>query len=107
MQNDGLIGIYIVFWAKPDKLEELVAAVSVMIKQVATETGTLIYGIHRVEGERLGVSVYELYTNSDALQVHSNSEELRVLRAKVGGLVASPPERHVFRPLPNGKGLPF
>lgn len=101
------VGLYITFWAQPGKIDALTEAVTAMIPTAADETGTLVYGMHHIDGPRQGVSVYEIYKDAAAQAVHGASSALAELRGKLGELIDGAPERHALRPISNGKGLPF
>jgi quinol monooxygenase YgiN len=101
------VGLYITFWAAPGKADELLNAVRTMLDVVKDEVGTLAYGFHTVSGEREGVSVYEIYANAEAQQVHGESSAIATLKARLPHLLAAPPERHKITPVAGSKGLPF
>ena len=102
-----MVGIYITFWAKPGKIDDLVAALQAMAPTAAEESGTLVYGFHRVTGELEGVSAYEIYTDAKAQQVHLGSVAVERLMAALPDILGAAPERFDLVPLAGGKGLPF
>ena len=101
------VGLYITFWAAPGKIDALIAALAPMVDSVASEAGTLAYGMHRVSGALEGVSVYEIYADADAQAHHGASESIDALKAKLPGLLGAPPERFALSPIAGTKGLPF
>ena len=101
------IGLYITFWAAPGKIDALVEALQPMLAEVAGETGTLAYGLHRVSGDLEGVSVYEIYADAEAQALHGRSERIEALKSKLPGLLGAAPERYALTPIGGAKGLPF
>jgi len=102
------VGLFIVFWAAPGKLDALLEAVSTMMAAVRLESGTLAYGFHRVSGERgEGVAVYELYESPEAQRIHGESAAINALRPRLAELIGAAPERYQLGPVSGSKGLPF
>jgi quinol monooxygenase YgiN len=101
------VGLYITFWAAQGKADALLEEVRSMLDIVRAEAGTLVYGFHKVSGEREGVSVYEIYANAEAQRIHGESAAIRVLRSRLSSLLAAPPERYQITPVAGSKGLPF
>lgn len=101
------VGLYITFWAAHGKIDALIEALGPMIHAVASEAGTLAYGMHRVSGALEGVSVYEIYADADAQAHHGASESIDALKAKLPDLLGAPPERFALSPIASAKGLPF
>jgi len=91
---------------QPGKADEGIAALETMLLVVANEPGTLVYSFHRDAGDENTVWVFELYTDGDALAVHSGSEELKALFGAIGGWFAEPPMMVMTTPIGTAKGLP-
>lgn len=100
------VGIYITFWAKPGRIDDLVEAMQALAPIAAEEPGTLVYAFHRVSGALEGVSAYELYADAEAQQAHIASAAVGRFRAVLPDLLGAPPERQNFIPLAGAKGLP-
>ena len=89
---------------KPGKRDELVAAFGPMIDAVNEEVGTEIY-ILNLDNEDENLSwVYELYTDADAMGVHSGSDAMKALFGALGDLIDGAPELIMTTPV-TGKGL--
>jgi quinol monooxygenase YgiN len=101
------VGLYITFWAAPGKAGELLKEVTGMLDVVRGETGTLVYGFHKVSGDLEGVSVYEIYENAEAQRVHGDSAAIAALKGRLQHLLGAPPERYKISPVAGSKGLPF
>ena len=102
------VGLFIIFWAAPDKASALMEEVQSMAEVVNRESGTLVYGFHKVSSERgEGVAVYELYENADAQRIHGESDAINALRGRLPELLGAPPERYQLIPVAGAKGLPF
>lgn len=60
--------------------DELVAATVPQIRE--QEPGTLVYAVHRVEGEPLQRIFYELYRDRGAFEAHEEQEHTRAFLAE-------------------------
>lgn len=86
---------------------ELVAAFAALYDgPLDAEAGTELHVIHQVKDSPDVVVFYELYSDADALAVHSSGEALKAIFPKLAGLVAGPPEMLILEPR-NAKGLPL
>jgi quinol monooxygenase YgiN len=84
---------------------DLVAELAKMFPQVETEEGTELYVLHEDIGDANVVWFYELYTDMDALGVHSGSEAMAALMGSLSGdLVGAPPVLSVLNPI-GAKGV--
>lgn len=102
------VGLFVTFWAAPGKFDGLLEKVSTMMDTVMAETGTLVYGFHKVSDERgQGVSVYEVYENVEAQRIHGESAAINILKPQLAELLGRAPERYQLMPIPGSKGLPF
>jgi quinol monooxygenase YgiN len=88
----------------PDAKDAFVAAFAAMEAAVAEESGTEIYILNWDAADENLAYIYELYTESDALGVHSGSEAMKALMGALGGLLAGAPELIMLNPA-SGKGL--
>ncbi|RPI04892.1 MAG: antibiotic biosynthesis monooxygenase [Actinobacteria bacterium] len=89
--------------AQPGKRDELAKGLQVMLDQVESETGTLLYILHADNAEADVLWFYELYTEQPALDLHMGSETYKGLGPVIGPLLAGRPELHLVTPL-GGKG---
>jgi quinol monooxygenase YgiN len=90
--------------AQPGKRDELAKGLQVMLDQVQSEAGTLLYILHADNDEAETLWFYELYTEQSALDLHMGSETFKGLGPVIGSLLAGRPELHFVTPL-GGKGL--
>jgi quinol monooxygenase YgiN len=63
--------------AKPNRFEDLVELVRWMVGEAAAEPGTEVYAANVTAADEGVVWMYELYTDEDALAVHSTSDAMR------------------------------
>ncbi len=89
---------------KPGKRDELVAAFGPMTEAVNAEAGTEIYILNLDQGDENVAWVYELYTDSDGMAVHSSSDAMGALFGVLGDLIDGAPELIMLTPA-LGKGL--
>lgn len=89
---------------KPGTKGELLEAFTPMLEQVNDEAGTEIYILCEDPADDDVVWVYELYSDSEALNAHSSSDAMSALFGVVGGLVEGEPGLHILNPIA-GKGL--
>lgn len=90
--------------AASGKRADVIEQLKPMFPQAAAEAGTELYILHEDASDPDVLWMYELYTDHDALQVHSSSEAMGALIVALGGeLMGAPPELIVLNPL-QGKG---
>jgi len=89
---------------RPEAKAEFLAAFSEMEAAVANESGTEIYILNWDSSDENLAYIYELYTDADALGVHSGSEAMKALMGALGGVLAGAPELIMLNPA-TGKGL--
>jgi quinol monooxygenase YgiN len=65
--------------AKQEQAEAMENALRQMVKQVETESGTLIYTLHRSPNEPNLFMFYEKYRDGAALQEHSSTPHFKAL----------------------------
>lgn len=90
--------------AAEGKRDELAAAFHQAIRNAEAESGTERYILHKDLADENVLWVYEMYTDNDALNAHSSSEEFKALGAVLGPLMGGRPELMLLEPLA-GKGL--
>ena len=84
--------------------DAFLAAYEGMNAQVAEEAGTEIYILHFDRKDENVAYIYELYTDNDALAVHSGSDAMKALMGALGDVMAGAPELIMLTP-DAGKGL--
>jgi (4S)-4-hydroxy-5-phosphonooxypentane-2,3-dione isomerase len=89
---------------KPGRRDDLVAAFGPMIDAVNEEAGTEVYILNLDDGDENVSWVYELYTDADAMGVHSSSEAMGALFGALGDLIDGSPDLIMLTPVA-GKGL--
>lgn len=81
---------------KEDKIDEAIAAIKELIKDVANEEGTLSYALNRDQKNPNTLVFIERYKDNDALKAHSSTDHFKAFSAKVPGFVAGKPEISVM-----------
>lgn len=85
--------------------DDAIAAFAPMFDHVrANEEGTLVYALHKDQGDPNVLWFYELYDGQDSLTAHSNSDTMKSLQLK--GVLAGRPELIMLEPA-SAKGLDF
>jgi quinol monooxygenase YgiN len=84
---------------KEDKVDEAIAAIKELIKDVAKEDGTLSYSLNRDQKNPNTLVFIERYKDNDALKAHSATEHFKAFSAKVPAFVAGKPEITVMEEL--------
>lgn len=93
------IAVIAKFTTAPGKRDELAQALEKMLPQVETEDGTELYILSEDSGNADVLWMFELYTDGDALQVHSSSPSMMEFFGVLGGdLLAAPPELMMASP---------
>jgi len=77
---------------QPGKRDAFVAAFTPMMEAVKEEAGTELYVLNFQDDDENVVWVYELYTDKDAMAVHSGSEAMASLFGALGDLLGGAPE---------------
>lgn len=90
--------------AAEGKADDLVSALEGVLPSAESETGTLVYALHRDQSDPNTLWMYELYADMGALAAHSSSEALAGLMGAMGGLLAEPPVLTLLSPIA-AKGL--
>jgi quinol monooxygenase YgiN len=87
------------------KRDEAIAAFAPMFDHVReNEAGTLVYALHKDQGDPNVLWFYELYDGQESLTAHSSSETMKSLKLK--GLLAGRPELTLLDPAV-AKGIDF
>ena len=90
---------------KADAKDTFLAAFGAMLDAVKSEEGTEIYILNWGQNDDENTAyIYELYTDGDALAVHSGSDAMKALMGALGGVMAGAPELVMLTPAA-GKGL--
>jgi quinol monooxygenase YgiN len=90
--------------AAEGKRDELAEAFQAAITNAEGEPGTERYILHKDLGDANVLWVYEMYTDNDALTVHSSSDAFKALGGALGPLMGGRPELILMEPV-SGKGL--
>jgi quinol monooxygenase YgiN len=77
---------------KEGKVDEAVAAIKELVKDVAKEEGTLLYTLNRDSKNPNTLVFMERYKDKDALNAHSTTPHFKVFFAKSGVLLSGKPE---------------
>ena len=89
--------------AAEGKGDELHAALASILPTVEGESGTLMYLLHREDGDPDVIWMYERYSDADALGVHSSSDAMAALMGELGDLLGGAPMMVQATPV-GGKG---
>lgn len=90
---------------KPDAKQTFTEAFGAMLDAVESENGTEIYILNWGQKDDENTAyIYELYTDGDALAVHSGSDAMKTLMGALGDVMAGAPELIMLTPAA-GKGL--
>lgn len=90
---------------KPDAKATFTEAFAAMLAAVEAEEGTEIYILNWGQKDDENTAyIYELYTDNDALAVHSGSDAMKALMGALGDVMAGAPELIMLTP-DAGKGL--
>lgn len=92
--------------AAPGKRDELVSVLQELVEGVASEEGTLVYGLHTSNTDDTSVYFYELYSDQAAQDAHGKSPTMAAVGPKLAGLLGGMPELTQLTPV-GGKGLPL
>ena len=90
--------------ARPEAVAEAEAALRELVDAAVAEDGTVEYVLNR-EGDSSSFWFFEVYADQAAFDVHGQNPALHQVFAKLGGLLAEPPEMHLLTPL-QAKHLP-
>ena len=89
-----------VFFPAEGKKEELAQAMRRGIEAVHTEKGCELYSIHDAEDGT--ITMIEKWSSVEDLDVHGDSEQVKVLREDIEGLTAQPAVVTRMTPIPVG-----
>lgn len=89
-----------VFQPKPGKQKELAEAMRRGIEAVHTEKGCELYAIHDAEDGT--VTMIEKWTTAEDLDVHGDSDQVKILRADIADLIEGPATVTRMTPIPAG-----
>lgn len=77
---------------KEGKVDEAIAVIKELAKDVAKEEGTLLYTLNRDSKNPNTLVFMERYKDKDALNAHSTTPHFKVFFAKSGALLSGKPE---------------
>ncbi|MBA3653533.1 MAG: antibiotic biosynthesis monooxygenase [Actinobacteria bacterium] len=78
--------------------DALVKVMEQLVDAAADEAGTELYVLNLDTAEVDVVWFFELYSDSDALAAHGQSDTMKAITGQLGGLVAGRPELHFLTP---------
>jgi (4S)-4-hydroxy-5-phosphonooxypentane-2,3-dione isomerase len=78
--------------ARPGRRDEVLEAFAPFLAAVADEPGTEFFAAHTARDDADVLLCYEVYRDDAALAAHRESEAVRDLVARLGDLLAGPPE---------------
>ncbi len=82
---------------QPGKADEMEAILITMVDAAKHEPGVEIYSYHRGAGDTFGF--FALMTDVAAAQAHGQTEAMQAGMAKVGPLMAGPPQMTMTTPI--------
>ena len=93
-QDSSPVGLIARLVALPGRRDELLQAVAGSVDAATREPLTLTYSVHADLGDDDSVWIYAVYPDWEAAEVHRNGENHEEIQARVGPLLAQPPEAH-------------
>ncbi|KAA0234447.1 MAG: hypothetical protein JJLCMIEE_02645 [Acidimicrobiales bacterium] len=78
--------------AAPGRRDEAVSVLEKLFSAVSEEPGTEQYILHTDTRDEDTIWMYELYTDDEALAVHSSSETMAIVFGEIGPLLGAAPE---------------
>ena len=81
------------------KAEEAVEMFKALLKEVATEEGTLLYSLNQNKKDPNTIVILERYKDDAALAAHSSTPHFKAFSAKLGSVLAAKPEITVLNEL--------
>lgn len=98
------VAVVVKVHAAPGQRDQLIAALQVALQTVEGEPGTLRYILHEDAADADVVWFYEMYTDQDALVLHSSTDAFKAMSAAMKPFVAGRPELTFLKPI-GGKGI--
>jgi quinol monooxygenase YgiN len=97
--SQGTVHVIATFYAEMGKEDEMERVLQEMIEPTRREAGCIRYDLLRsLKGEDHVEFVFvEEWTSEEALDAHGQTEHLKGLRARIQGLLSSPPRVIRFR----------
>ena len=90
--SEAPIVIFTRLVARPGRRNELLDAFAPFLAAVADEPGTEVFAAHTARDDADMLLCYEVYGDDAALAAHRDSDAVRDLVARLGDLLAGPPE---------------
>ena len=88
---------------KEGKMDEAVAAFSVLISKVASEEGTLLYSLNRDKANPDVLVVVEQYRDKAALEFHSSTPHFKEFFSASAAFIGGRPEMTVMKEVQRAK----
>jgi quinol monooxygenase YgiN len=94
-----MFGLVVRFEVRPDTADAFDALVARTIPLIAEhEAGTIIYAVHRVDGEPHARVFYELYRDHDAFEAHGDQPHIHHFVSGWRDLLVGPPRMTFLDP---------
>jgi quinol monooxygenase YgiN len=84
---------------KPERRDDVRAALTRAIERTHAEDGCLLYALHESDG---GFCMIEKWATADALKVHGAGASIGELGSALGDSLTSAPDVQVFKAVPAG-----
>jgi quinol monooxygenase YgiN len=92
--------VFATFRPQPDRLQDLRAALDIMIENTRREPGCQIYDLYESgEEDAPALHLFERYDDAEALQAHRDADYFAAYRAKLPDLLVTPVEVAVLSEL--------
>ena len=85
--------------AKEDTIGVVQSELEKLVASTADEVGTLQYVLSQDSADATSFWVFEVYSDSEALNVHMGSETMASMLVSLDGKLAAPPVIHVVQPV--------
>jgi quinol monooxygenase YgiN len=100
------IALFVKLVALPGKRDEILEILEQNLEAAQEEEGTLAYAFHYDARNDDVLWVYELYTDQDAMMLHTKSDIFTAGFPKLQELLAEPLAANMVTPTAKGKGIP-
>jgi quinol monooxygenase YgiN len=99
------VAVFSKLTARSGREDALARVLGELVERAATETGTLVYSLHRDQHDPAVHWFYELYLDEGALAAHREGPAVRWVMPQLGDLLAGPPDIVFAEPL-RAHGIP-
>ena len=99
MNKISKIVVFVSFYPKKEKNDEVKEIILAMINPTRSEEGNEIYNFYegkKDEGKNISFHLFEVYKDSAALDFHRNTSHYKNYRSKIADLLDSPIEVKVL-----------